>query len=498
MTTAAAPTPVPVTISATRANAGLVVAASAMLLVSFVQTATNLAVPVLENEFPGVPRSTISWVVSGFNVTQVTFMLLGGRLADRMGRKRIFGFGMILFAVGAVLSGVASQIVTVIAARVVQAIGAALVLPASLTAILPAFPRERHATVVSLWSSMGILGATAAPTVAAFVIEVSSWRVVFLLAAPIAIAAFVAGSWALPTLPPPAKAAHLDVIGTVAGTTAVGGLVLAIVQGRAWGWTDPIILSVATLAAVNFAVFVVSSIVHPEPLVDFALLRVRSFSVVTTASALLSVATTASWFLYPLFLINIWGYSSFGVGLAMTPGPAAMVVASLFAGRLADRRGYKRFLIFGAVCATLGVAWMAVWLDPGQGFVFSFLPGTLAIGFGMAFMMGPGNSAALRDITEHQLGAANALYNTCRLFAGTLGIAGAAAVLGDSRDPVALMSSFRLAWWLLVAIMAVSIPVLAFGYVADGKSRDRGVFGVDLSPAARSVTSDPAMASTHG
>jgi MFS family permease len=288
-----------------RANQALVVAATAMLLVSFVGTATNIAVPVLEDEFPNESLSTISWVISGFNVTQVTFMLIGGRLADRLGRKRVFLTGMVLFGVGAALSGAAPDIRLIIAARVIQALGAALVLPSSLAAVLPEFPIERHATVVSLWSSMGILGAAAAPTVAAGLLQVSSWRAVFFVAAPISALAFVAGQRVLTPVPGAPTAGRLDLVGTAAGTTAVGGLVLVIVQGRVWGWTDPVILAVGMLAAVNAVLFVTSSRSSAEPLVDFGLFGVQSFTVVTLASALLATSTTAAWFLYPLFMIDL-------------------------------------------------------------------------------------------------------------------------------------------------------------------------------------------------
>ncbi len=449
-----------------RANQALVVAATAMLLVSFVGTATNIAVPVLEDEFPNESLSTISWVISGFNVTQVTFMLIGGRLADRLGRKRVFLTGMVLFGVGAALSGAAPDIRLIIAARVIQALGAALVLPSSLAAVLPEFPIERHATVVSLWSSMGILGAAAAPTVAAGLLQVSSWRAVFFVAAPISALAFVAGQRVLTPVPGAPTAGRLDLVGTAAGTTAVGGLVLVIVQGRVWGWTDPVILAVGMLAAVNAVLFVTSSRSSAEPLVDFGLFGVQSFTVVTLASALLATSTTAAWFLYPLFMIEAWDYSIFQVGLAMTPGPVALVVASLFSGRFADRRGYKHMLILGSVLAMVGTAWMALWLEPGRSYVFAFLPGTLCIGLGMALMLGPGNSAALRDVDLAQLGAANAVYNTARIFGGALGIAVVASIIGTAVAGQRL-DELRTGWWTMVAVMSVSPLLLAVAYPRD-------------------------------
>lgn len=446
-----------------RANAGLVVAASAMLLISFVGTATNIAVPVLQDEFTESPLSTISWVVSGFNVVQVTFMLLGGRLADRLGRKSVFLTGMLLFALGAGLSGFAPSILLVVAARAVQAVGAALILPSSLAAVLPQFPRERHATVVSMWSSMGVFGSAAAPTIAAGVLGVSSWRAVFLLAVPVALIAFVAGMFVL--LPDESRKPErrLDWVGATAGTFALAALVLAIVQGRVWGWTDPRILAAVAGAVVAAGVFVASSLHHDEPLIDFGLFRIGSFTVVTLATSLLALSTTATWFLYPLFMREIWDYSILQVGLAMTPGPLILVAVAPFSGRFADRNGYRGLLTLGTILATVGTAWMAVFLAPGRPYVYAFLPGTVLIGFGMSFMLGPGNSAALRDVPDAQLGAANAVYNTCRLLGGSLGVAMAASLLGNVEGAHPL-SSFRLSWWVVVVLMALAVPILWFAY----------------------------------
>jgi EmrB/QacA subfamily drug resistance transporter len=441
----------------------LAVAATAMLLAAFVGTATNIAVPVLEDEFPDAGLATISWVVSGFNVAQVTFMLLGGRLADRIGRKKIFLQGLAVFAAGAALSGVAPSIELVIAARVGQAVGVAMMLPASLAAVLPEFPAERHGSVVSLWSSMGVFGATVAPTVAAGILQVSNWRAVFLAAVPIAVAAIVAGRRVLqPALveenPPP-----LDLVGAATGTIAVGGLTFAIVQGRIWGWTDPRIVGVAAAAALSALVFVRSSRRHPEPLLDLELLRIPTFTVTTGASALIATSTTATWFLYPLFMTEVWDYSIFQIGLAMTPGPLVLVLVAPIAGRLADRHGFRWLLIVGAALATAGTAWMAWRLNPGETYVTAFLPGTVGIGCGMGLMLGPANAAALRDIPPEQIGAGNATFNMARMACSALGVALTAAIIGDTAVGQRL-DAFKLSWWLMVAVMATAPVLLWFRY----------------------------------
>ncbi len=434
-----------------------------MLLAAFVGTATNIAIPVLEKEFSGESLTHIAWVISGFAVTQVTFMLLGGRLADRIGRRRIFMIGLGVFAVGAALSAAAPSIDLIIAARVIQAIGVALVIPSSLAAVLPLYPKEQHGSVVSLWSSMGVLGAAAAPTVAAGLLEVSSWRIVFAVVVPIALGGMVLASRymaddTVTDRPPP-----LDLLGTVTGTLAIGGTTFVIVQGRAWGWFDGRIIVVFIAAVIGAVLFVRSSRGHDEPLLDFGLLTIPSFRVVTAASAFLSASTAATWFLYPLFLNDVWQYSNLEIGLAMTPGPGILVICAPIAGKLVDRYGYRELLIAGGILATVGTAWMAWRLRADETYVRAFLPGTLSIGLGMAFMLGPANAAALRDVPAEQLGAANAAFNTGKSAFSAFGIAITTAIIGSAVVGERI-EEFRLGWWSMVAVMSLSPVVLFLGY----------------------------------
>jgi len=443
-----------------------------MLLAAFVGTATNIAIPVLEDEFSDVGLTHISWVISAFLVTQVTFMLLGGRLADRIGRRRIFILGMAVFGVGAALSAVAPDINLVIAARVIQAMGVALMIPSSLAAVLPLYPKEQHGSVVTLWSSMGVLGAAMAPVVAAGLLEVSSWRFVFAIVVPIAVLGMVLASKVMADDTVVDKPPPLDLVGTVTGTLAIGGATFVIVQGRSWGWFDGRIVGVFIAAVIGGTIFIASSRRHDEPLLDFGLLQNKRFRVVTGASALLSTSTSATWFLYPLFLNGVWDYSNIQIGLAMTPGPLALVLFAPLAGRLVDRYGYRELLILGGSMASAGTLWMAWRLRPDEIFVRAFLPGTLAIGVGMAFMLGPANAAALRDIAEHQLGAANAAYNTARIACSAFGVAITTAIIGAA-DVGDRASEFSTGWWAMGLLMSVSPLWLWLSYPKDDKQQTR-------------------------
>lgn len=455
-----------------RATQALIVAAMAMFLGAFVTTASNIAVPVLEKDFPEVSLAGISWVVSGFNVAQVTLMLLGGRLADRWGRRRVFLGGLMVFILGAVASALAPGIGFLIAARVLQAIGMAMVLPASLAAVLPLFPLHRHASVVSIWAAMGILGAAIAPTMAAGILALGSWRIVFAVVVPFALLALW-GGWRRLALDTPGRPdGRLDLTGTFAGTVAVGALALAMVQGRFWGWASPATMSAAAAAVLAAVLFVHRCRVHPEPLVNLDLLRIRSFAVMAGMIGLMSIATTATWFMYPIFMTDVWGYSVFTVGLAISPGAVAMIPVTVLAGRLADRYGYRPLLIGGCLLATAGVAWMALFLSPDASYMSAFLPGTFMIGFGMGAMTGPANSAAIRDVASAHLGSANAAYNTMRALGGALGVALVATVIGAAQG-VDREVALRVAWWVVVAVMAPSGFLIWWFYPSGARPQRR-------------------------
>jgi len=466
-----------------RSRIALAVAATAMVLITFNATATNIAIPEIEDYFAGSSLTTISWIVSAFNVVQTTLMLVGGRLADRMGRRRVFLAGMLIFAVGSLLSGIAPTVALLIAARVVQAIGAALILPASLTAVLPEFPLSRHATVVSLWASMGVLGASAAPTVTAGLLQFGGWRIVFLASAPVAVLAWFAGRRVMRESLPERTPGPLDVVGAVMGTAALGLAAVAIVQGPRWGWSDPVVMTAWVGAAILFPMFVWRSRRHPEPLVHLELFNVRAFSVSACATSLLAAGAGATWLLYPLFLHEVWDYSTLAIGLAITPGPIVVVICNPLAGQLADRIGYRPVLVLGSWLPVAGTAWMALNLTAEPRYLFAFLPGTTLIGIGMGMVLGVSNSAALRDLPPDDLSAANATFNTMRYLGMAIGVAVAVAIIGDLERPD-LVAAFDRAWLVFTVVMAASPIVLAIWYPRDGRRWVRQGHAADVATTA--------------
>ncbi|MEL6984398.1 MAG: MFS transporter, partial [Actinomycetota bacterium] len=333
----------------------LAVGAAGYVLFGFNSTATNLAFASIADDFDGVSETVVSWVASGYFIASAAFLPLAGRLADRLGRRRVFNSGLIGFAATSVISAVAPTIWILIAARTLQAVAAAMVIPSSLAMALPEFPTKRRPSAVATWAAAGPLSAAIAPSAAAGILEVSTWRTVYFVTAPVALVVlalsyrFVARSRA------DEVDGQLDLLGTVLATLSIGLLILAISQGTAWGWVSPPTLGAAASAVMLGIVFLRRSLHHPTPLLNLSLFRVPEVAVANLANLAMSTTSLSIWLVWPLFLGRVWEYSNGRIGLAITAGPLCAGPASLLGGRLADRFGQRWLMIGGSALATLAV-----------------------------------------------------------------------------------------------------------------------------------------------
>lgn len=440
----------------------LSIGAAGFVLVGFNGTATNIAFDDITETFASVPETTTAFVASGYLVGTAAFLPLAGRIADRRGRVRIFQLGVALFAVTAVLSAIAPNVWVLIAARVLQSIGGALIIPASLSMVLPMFPDERRSTAVTTWAAAGPVSAAIAPSASAAVLAVSDWRWLFLLSAPLAGVIWLIGRRVLRETSIETSDARLDAVGSAAGTLAIAVTVLVVGKGSDWGWLSPSILLGVVLAASCLVVFFRRSLVHPEPLLDLDLFRVRDVWVANLANTLVSVTSLSIWLVWPLYLQRVWDYSSFEVGLALTPGPIAASFTSMLGGRIADRSGHRPPIVIGSLVMVFAVAWCLLAIEPDGSYVTDFLPGIAAFGFGWGLSSPTMNSHALTAVPEAQWGSMNAAFNMLRNVAGAVGVAAAVAIIG-ARDRVDITEAFDRAFLLFLASTSAAAVVVVLG-----------------------------------
>ncbi len=437
--------------------------AAGFVLVGFNGTATNLAFDDITETFASVPETTTAFVASGYLIGTAALLPLAGRIADRRGRVRMFQLGVLLFAVTAALSALAPNVWVLIGARVLQSIGGALVIPASLSMVLPLFPDHRRSTAVTSWAAAGPLSAAISPSVSAAILQISSWRWLFLLSAPIGVLVWLVGRRLLEEQPVASSKGRLDMVGSALGTVAIAALVFAIGKGDDWGWTSVAILISFGVAAGSLVGFFAQSRRHPEPLIDLSLFRIRQVWMTNLANTFVSVTSLAIWLVWPLYLQRVWDYSSLQVGLALTPGPIAAATMSMLGGRIADRVGHRIPIVVGSLVMVFAVGWFVFVIPPDGSYVTGFLPGIFAFGFGWGFSSPTMNSFALEAVPEPQWGSMNAAFNMLRNVAGAIGVAAAVAIVG-SRDRADLIEAFDRAYVFFLVFTVAAALVVALAY----------------------------------
>src|SRR5215218_18269 len=279
-------------------------------------TIVNVAFPSIAKEFPGTSLADLSWVLNGYNVVFAALLVPAGRLADRVGQRRLFFGGLWLFLAGSVLCGVAPDAALLIAARVVQAIGAAALIPTSLALVLPEFPPERRAVATSVWAAAGAVAAATGPSLGGVLVDAGGWRWAFLVNVVVAVGVLPARRL-LVDRTDPGGADPPDLLGGALLAGAVGALALGIVKAPDWGWTDDRVFA--------------------------------SWAASALALVALAMAFYALLLANVLFLTEVWGYSVLEAGFGVTPAPLAAAVAAVAGGRLAERLGPRVVLVPAAL-----------------------------------------------------------------------------------------------------------------------------------------------------
>jgi len=429
-----------------RAWKALAVASAGYSLMSFNTTSTNLAFDKISKTFDSSSPSTLSWVASIFFIGLASLLPVSGRLADRLGRRRVFRFGLLLFAAGSVLSALAPVAIVLIVARLVTAAGGAMIVPASLAVILPEFPRERHVTAVATWAATGPLAAALAPAVSALILAVTTWRVLFAISMPISLLAYLASFKLLRESKAERVGGPLDWVGVAIGTVTIAALVYAVGQAPGRGLTAPSVLVAIVLFVVFFPLFLRRCRSHPEPLLNLDVFLMRPVWVANVGNFLLNMAGQATWLLWPLFFSRVWHFSQVQTGLALLPGPILSGILTTFGGRLSVRYGHEVLVRWGPLVHLVALGWPLVFLTTTPHYWLAVMPAVALSGGGWALTQPPLNSGVLSRVGPDYYGEVNASFNTVRNVAAALGVAVAVAIIGKPGRPDPLAAYDRAFW----------------------------------------------------
>ncbi|WP_052443127.1 DHA2 family efflux MFS transporter permease subunit [Streptacidiphilus neutrinimicus] len=373
------------------------------------------------------------WALNGYIITVTVLLITAGRLGDRYGPRQLFVVGIAFFTVASLLCGLATAPGVLVGARVLQGVGAALLMPQSLTLIVATFPRERRGTALGVWGAIGGVASVLGPSLGGLLIDAVGWRWIFLINLPIGMLVVAAGLTVVPDLRT-GRQHRLDVLGVVLASTALGCFAYAVTNGadQHWGPVVWALLVAAALLGVGFAVRQRQR-QDRDPLVPFALLRIRSFTVMLGVAAAITGATFGITVLAVLYSQSVLGLSPFRAGLILAPASATSMLVAFYAGRLADRMEGRHILLTGMLVQAAGILWTAL-LMTGSASWTAFLAPMAVIGVGNGCSIAPRTTVAMREVPQELTGAASGVLETVRQAGALVFTAGVVALAQGLRS----------------------------------------------------------------
>jgi EmrB/QacA subfamily drug resistance transporter len=428
----------------------------------------NVALPSIKDDL-GFSQENLQWVISAYALVFGGFLLLGGRAADLLGRRRIFLAGLVVFTIASLLAGLAWSEASLIGARAFQGLGAAIISPAALSILSTTFAEGRERNIaLGVWGAVGGFGAAAGVLLGGILTDALSWEWIFFVNVPVGAAAF-ALTPVLLTESRDARVKRFDVPGAVLVTSGLSSSVYAITQAGQEGWLAGKTLGFFAAALVLLVGFVGWELRHPEPLMRLGILRIRTVSGANVAGFILGTATFSMFLMLTLYMQQVLGYSAMKTGLAYLAVAGTAILWSGVAAQLVTRAGVKTVLVAGMAFLTAGLVYFTQ-VSIGGSYLGDLLPGFLLIGVGLGFSFVPISIAALAGVQPAEAGLASGLINTSQQIGGALGIAALStiatsrtedAVGAGSTLPAALVHGFTGAFVAGAVVAGVGI-VAAF------------------------------------
>jgi EmrB/QacA subfamily drug resistance transporter len=397
----------------------------ALFMIMLDNTVVNVALPSIQRDL-GASLSALEWTVNGYTLSFAVLLATGGRLGDIFGRRLTFLIGVVLFAASSASAGLAPDTTSLVVSRVVQGVGAALMMPATLSIVTDAFPPHERGKAMGTWAGVSALALAVGPVLGGFLTEHVSWRAIFYLNLPVAIGAVLAALFAVRESRDTTVGREVDYLGVVTLTAALTALVLALVEGNAWGWGSPEIVALLAGAAVGLAAFVAVELRVKVPMVEFHFFSDRNFLGAVVVALIVSFAMLGVFFFLALYMQNILGYTPLEAGVRFLPSTLMIVVVAPVAGRLADRVGPRWLIAAGlTIVAASLYSFSGIAVDSTYG---ELLPGFMLLGIGIALTMSPMTSAAMNAVAVEKAGIASGVLSMFRMVGGSLGVAVTGAI----------------------------------------------------------------------
>jgi EmrB/QacA subfamily drug resistance transporter len=460
-----------------RKGLALLLLAAAQFVVVLDASIVNVALPSIGRDLH-FSQDDLSWVVNAYVLVFGGFLMLGGRLADLLGRRRMFVIGLLLFAVASLAGGLAQSEGWLIAARAVQGLGGALLSPAALSLLTVIFAEgaERN-RALGVWGAVAGSGGAVGVLLGGMLTQWAGWEWVLFVNVPVAS---LAALFALRILPESRTEGerHFDVMGAVTVTAGLSALVYALVDANQAGWTSTQTLGIGALALVLLASFVVIELRSHAPLIPFSIFRNRTITGANVVALLFAASLFATFFFISLYMQQVLGYDALKAGVSYLPLAFGIIVSAGIASQLVTRIGFKPVLVTGLVLSAVGLVWFAQ-VSPAGSYVGDILFPSLVLSFGLGFAFVSVTIASVAGVQPAQAGLASGLINTSQQIGGAVGLAILATVANSrttdvaatgATKAVALTEGFQSAF-LAGAGLAVAGVILALTLISGRESR---------------------------
>lgn len=385
------------------------------------ETALPVALPAVQSGLGGTAVDA-QWVVAAYTLFLASLVLIGGSLGDHLGRRRMFVVGVSLFALASVWCGLSPSPEQLILGRAVQGVGGALLIPNALAIIGASFEEERRGTAIGTWTSLTGVTLILGPVLGGYLAENISWRGVFFINVPLALAVVGITLWRVPESRDP-HARRLDLAGAVLAAVGLGGLVFGLLESSRSGLGNPLVVGALIIGAVALGAFLVVEWRSREPMMPLSLFRSRNFSGANAFTLLLYFALVGTMFYLPFNLIWAQGYSATAAGAAIVPAILIMSLLSRYTGGLTDRFGPRLPLVVGPAISAVGFALFAVPGVGGGSYWTTYFPAAVVLGLGLSILVPAVTTVALNSVSASRTGLASAINNAFSQTAGLLAVA---------------------------------------------------------------------------
>ncbi|GLV60286.1 MFS transporter [Dictyobacter sp. S3.2.2.5] len=435
---------------------GLIAICFGFFMVILDTSVVNVALPAMQHDLHGSLEG-LQWVVNGYTLTFASLLLSAGTFGDRLGHKRAFLIGYVLFTGASLLCSLAPSLNMLIAARVLQGVGPALLVPSSLSLITHGFqnPAQR-ARAVGIWAGSSGIGLAGGPVIGGMLIGALGWRSIFLLNVPLGLLALIL-TMRFVSERPRTTVRKRDLWGQLCVIVALGTLTYALIEGRSQGWFSTQITSMLLLCVGATGLFLIIEMRHSTPMLPLRLFSSAAFSMPILIGSVLNFGLYGVLFVLSLFFQDIYHYPAVLAGMALLPITVATGLTALLSGRITARLGTRRPMIAGLAASCLGTL-LLLWGQTDNA-ILLLAAGEIAIGLGCGMTVPAMTTAILNAVPRSQVGIASALLNASRQVGGVLGVAILGSLLGSLNEPSAFLAGMRSAL-LLVALLFLLGSVL--------------------------------------